>query len=164
MIAGAKKVAKQADVVALCIGGNELTSREAWSLTHMGDRTNLDLVGRQEAVIALQEELGPLAYRARRQGLASGGEKSVGDHCEQDEQHTDDRSRQSPAVLRNHFDVVSLFCVAEDSGPGATPSSASGSLGAFAASLAAATELSARPGWLAWRVRLGWPARAPQAR
>ena len=37
-IAEAVKVAKQADVIVLAIGGNEQTSREAWGLNHMGDR------------------------------------------------------------------------------------------------------------------------------
>ena len=46
-IAEAIEVAKQADVIVLCIGGNEMTSREAWNLKHMGDRTSLDLIGRQ---------------------------------------------------------------------------------------------------------------------
>jgi beta-glucosidase len=45
------KVAKQADVIVLAIGGNEQTSREAWGLKHMGDRTNLDLVGRQDELV-----------------------------------------------------------------------------------------------------------------
>ena len=45
------KVAKQADVIVLAIGGNEQTSREAWSLNHMGDRTSLDLIGRQEELV-----------------------------------------------------------------------------------------------------------------
>jgi beta-glucosidase len=50
-IAEAVEVAKQADVVVLCIGGNELTSREAWNLRHMGDRTRLDLMGRQQELV-----------------------------------------------------------------------------------------------------------------
>jgi beta-glucosidase len=50
-IAEAVKVAKQADVIVLAIGGNEQTSREAWSLKHMGDCTNLDLVGRQNDLV-----------------------------------------------------------------------------------------------------------------
>jgi beta-glucosidase len=50
-IAEAVKVAKQADVVILAIGGNEQTSREAWALHHMGDRASLDLVGRQDELI-----------------------------------------------------------------------------------------------------------------
>jgi beta-glucosidase len=41
----------EADVVVLALGGNEQTSREAWSLKHMGDRTSLDLVGRQEELV-----------------------------------------------------------------------------------------------------------------
>ncbi len=56
-IAEAVQVAQKADVIVLAIGGNEQTSREAWSLQHMGDRTSLDLIGRQEelvkAIIAL---------------------------------------------------------------------------------------------------------------
>ena len=51
-IAKAVKIAKQADVIVLAIGGNEQTSREAWSLAHMGDRTSLDLVGRQDELMA----------------------------------------------------------------------------------------------------------------
>jgi beta-glucosidase len=35
----------------LAIGGNEQTSREAWSRVHMGDRTSLDLIGRQEELV-----------------------------------------------------------------------------------------------------------------
>jgi beta-glucosidase len=50
-IAEAVEVAKQADVVVLAIGGNEQTSREAWARTHMGDRTSLDLLGRQEELV-----------------------------------------------------------------------------------------------------------------
>ena len=50
-IAEAAAVARQADVIVLAIGGNEQTSREAWSLKHMGDRTSLDLVGRQGELV-----------------------------------------------------------------------------------------------------------------
>ena len=50
-IAAAVKVAKSADVIVVAIGGNEQTSREAWSLKHMGDRTSLDLVGRQDELV-----------------------------------------------------------------------------------------------------------------
>ena len=51
LIAEAVEVAKQADVIVLAIGGNEQTSREAWALNHMGDRTSLDLIGRQEELV-----------------------------------------------------------------------------------------------------------------
>jgi len=47
----AVKVAQQADVVVLAIGGNEQTSREAWTLKHMRDRTRLDLIGRQQELV-----------------------------------------------------------------------------------------------------------------
>ena len=50
-IAEAVEVAKQADVIVLAIGGNEQTSREAWARTHMGDRTCLNLIGRQEELV-----------------------------------------------------------------------------------------------------------------
>jgi len=50
-IAEAVKVAKKADVIVLAIGGNEQTSREAWSPTHLGDRPSLELVGRQEDLV-----------------------------------------------------------------------------------------------------------------
>jgi beta-glucosidase len=50
-IAEAVEVAKQADVVVLALGGNEQTSREAWSFVHLGDRASLDLVGRQEELV-----------------------------------------------------------------------------------------------------------------
>jgi beta-glucosidase len=50
-IAEAVAIAKQADVIVLAIGCNEQTSREAWSLKHMGDRTSLDLIGRQEELV-----------------------------------------------------------------------------------------------------------------
>jgi len=47
----AVKVAQQTDVVVLAIGGNEQTSREAWSIKHLGDRTRLDLIGRQQELV-----------------------------------------------------------------------------------------------------------------
>jgi len=47
LIAEAKKVAAEAELSILVIGQNEQLSREAWSPTHLGDRSNLDLVGAQ---------------------------------------------------------------------------------------------------------------------
>ena len=62
-------VAQQADVVVLAIGGNEQTSREAWSRVHLGDRTSLDLVGRQEdlvkAVLATGKPVIALLFNGR---------------------------------------------------------------------------------------------------
>ncbi len=57
-IAEAVKVGRQGDVIVLALGGNEQTSREAWSLQHMGDRTSLDLIGRQEELVKAMVELG----------------------------------------------------------------------------------------------------------
>jgi beta-glucosidase len=68
-IAEAVEVARQADVVVLAIGGNEQTSREAWSLRHMGDRTGLELVGRQnelvEAMLATGKPVVVLLFNGR---------------------------------------------------------------------------------------------------
>src|ERR1035441_1323326 len=50
-IAEAVEVAKKSDMVLLAIGDNEQISREAWSRNHMGDRTSLDLFGRQEELL-----------------------------------------------------------------------------------------------------------------
>jgi beta-glucosidase len=52
LIADAVEVARRADVVILAIGGNDQTSREAWSRRHMGDRTSLALLGRQNELAA----------------------------------------------------------------------------------------------------------------
>jgi len=51
LIKEAIEVAKKAEIIVLAIGGNEQTSREAWSKTHLGDRPNLDLVGRQNKLV-----------------------------------------------------------------------------------------------------------------
>jgi beta-glucosidase len=47
LTAEAAKVAKAADVVLLVLGQNEQLSREGWADNHQGDRTSLDLPGRQ---------------------------------------------------------------------------------------------------------------------
>lgn len=57
-ITEAVRVARKADVIVLTIGGNEQTSREAWGLNHMGDRTSLDLIGRQEELVKAMVALG----------------------------------------------------------------------------------------------------------
>ncbi|KQN89721.1 glycoside hydrolase [Sphingomonas sp. Leaf231] len=50
LIAEAVEVAKGADVVLLAIGDTEQTSREGYARTHLGDRTDLDLLGEQNAL------------------------------------------------------------------------------------------------------------------
>jgi beta-glucosidase len=57
-ITDAVKVAEKSDIIVLAIGGNEQTSREAWSLQHMGDRTSLDLVGRQNELVKAMVDTG----------------------------------------------------------------------------------------------------------
>jgi beta-glucosidase len=51
MITEAVKLAAQADVVILAVGGNEHTSREAYALNRLGDRASLNLIGEQEELI-----------------------------------------------------------------------------------------------------------------
>ena len=58
LIREAVRTARKADVIVLAIGGNEQTSREAWNLQHMGDRTSLDLIGRQEELVRAMLALG----------------------------------------------------------------------------------------------------------
>ncbi len=69
MIAEAVAVARDADVIVLAIGGNEQTSREAWSRTHLGDRTSLDLIGRQgelvDAMLATGKPVVVLLFNGR---------------------------------------------------------------------------------------------------
>ena len=49
----AVSIAKQADLVILCLGGNEATSREAWATGHPGDLSNLDLINGQNELLDL---------------------------------------------------------------------------------------------------------------
>lgn len=58
LIEEAVAVAQQADLVVYVGGGNEQTSREAWSAGHMGDRTDLQLVGAQNELINALSETG----------------------------------------------------------------------------------------------------------
>jgi beta-glucosidase len=75
LIAEAVKTARKADVIVLAIGGNEQTSREAWSLQHMGDRASLDLIGRQEellkALLALGKPIIALVFDGRPLAIRS---------------------------------------------------------------------------------------------
>ena len=61
-IAEAVAMAQKADVILLFVGGNETTSREGWSSQHMGDLSNLELIGEQnELVSALHALHKPMA-------------------------------------------------------------------------------------------------------
>jgi beta-glucosidase len=50
-IAEAVRLAEGSDVALLAIGGNESTCREGWWFNHLGDRDDLDLLGRQEELV-----------------------------------------------------------------------------------------------------------------
>jgi beta-glucosidase len=61
LIQEAVKKAQGADLIILAIGGDESTSREAWSETHMGDRDDITLIGQQvELVEALSALNAPM--------------------------------------------------------------------------------------------------------
>ncbi|MGB3800997.1 MAG: glycoside hydrolase family 3 N-terminal domain-containing protein [Lewinella sp.] len=56
-ITKAVKDVAAADVIILAVGGNELTSREAWAEGHMGDRPSLEMMGTQNELIDALAEL-----------------------------------------------------------------------------------------------------------
>jgi beta-glucosidase len=51
MIEEAVAAAQKSDVALVVVGDNEATSREAWSDTHLGDSTDLNLVGQQQELV-----------------------------------------------------------------------------------------------------------------
>jgi len=58
MIAEAVAAAGAADVIVLAVGDNELTSREGFAKNHLGDRTELDLLGQQNDLFEALHALG----------------------------------------------------------------------------------------------------------
>ena len=81
LIAEAVEVAKRADIVVLAVGGNEQTSREAWMANHLGDRTSLDMVGRQDELVdalhATGKPIVSLLFNGRPLAVANLAEKSA---------------------------------------------------------------------------------------
>jgi beta-glucosidase len=58
LIAQAVEAARSCDLILLAIGDTEQTSREAFAANHLGDRTDLDLVGDQNALLDALHALG----------------------------------------------------------------------------------------------------------
>ncbi|MGB3626385.1 MAG: glycoside hydrolase family 3 C-terminal domain-containing protein, partial [Henriciella sp.] len=58
MIEEARTVAEGADIIILVIGGTEATSREGWDNQHLGDRTDIELVGEQQELADAMFALG----------------------------------------------------------------------------------------------------------
>ena len=50
-------IAEKSDLIILALGGNEQTCREAWG-NHLGDRSDLDLLGNQDDLVKAMLELG----------------------------------------------------------------------------------------------------------
>jgi beta-glucosidase len=75
LIGEAVETARKADVVVLALGGNEQTSREAWSRIHMGDRASLDLVGMQnelaKAVLATGKPVVAVLFNGRPKSITA---------------------------------------------------------------------------------------------
>ena len=69
LIEEAVEVAKSADTIILAIGDTEQTSREGFARNHLGDRTDIDIVGEQNELVDALAKLGkPLivaAYNGR---------------------------------------------------------------------------------------------------
>ncbi len=69
LIAEAVEVARTADTIILAIGDTEQTSREGFAKNHLGDRTSIDILGEQSALVDALAALGkPLivaAYNGR---------------------------------------------------------------------------------------------------
>jgi beta-glucosidase len=57
-IAEAVDLARRSDLAVLVLGGNEGTCREGWWFNHLGDRDDLDLLGRQEELAQAVLETG----------------------------------------------------------------------------------------------------------
>ena len=57
-IAEAVEAARNADTILLFIGDTEQTSREGWAGSHLGDRTELDLVAQQNELFSALKALG----------------------------------------------------------------------------------------------------------
>ena len=70
-----------ADVIVLLVGGNELTSREAWAESHPGDRPSLEMMGTQNELIDALAELDipivGLVFGGRPLNIANLVEKSA---------------------------------------------------------------------------------------
>lgn len=69
LIAEAVEVARGADTIILAIGDTEQTSREGFAQNHLGDRTDIDILGEQnelvDALAALGKPLIVAAYNGR---------------------------------------------------------------------------------------------------
>ncbi len=58
LIDQAKQIARDADVILLVVGTNAATSREAWATDHLGDRTDIGLIGQQKDLAEAMFSLG----------------------------------------------------------------------------------------------------------
>ncbi|WP_116127410.1 glycoside hydrolase family 3 N-terminal domain-containing protein [Lewinella sp. IMCC34183] len=71
----------EVDVIVLAVGGNELTSREAWAESHLGDRPSLELMGTQneliDALAALDKPMIGLVFGGRPLNISNLVEKST---------------------------------------------------------------------------------------
>lgn len=80
-IEAAVRAVRNVDVIVLALGGNELTSREAWAEGHWGDRPSLKLVGLQDelvnALAATGKPIVSLIFGGRPLNISNVVEKSA---------------------------------------------------------------------------------------
>ena len=80
-IKAAIRAARDADIIVLALGGNELTSREAWAEGHYGDRPSLELVGLQNELVDELAKLGKpivsLIFGGRPLNISNVADKSA---------------------------------------------------------------------------------------
>lgn len=80
LLVEARAIAQQADAIVLVIGGNEQTSREAWSRVHMGDRAYIHLPGRQnelfDAMVATGKPVIVVLFHGRPNAIPEIAEKA----------------------------------------------------------------------------------------
>ena len=76
----AMKELAQVDLIILAVGGNELTSREAWAEGHLGDRPSLELMGTQneliDALATLKKPMVGLVFGGRPLNISNLAEKA----------------------------------------------------------------------------------------
>jgi beta-glucosidase len=80
-IAAAVEAVSNVNVIILALGGNELTSREAWAEGHKGDRPSLELVGLQnelvDALAATGKPIVSLVFGGRPLNISNVVDKSA---------------------------------------------------------------------------------------
>jgi beta-glucosidase len=80
MIREAVAVARRAEKIVLCIGGSSAESREGWAANHLGDRSDIGLLGQQQelfdALHALRKPMVVVLINGRPQSIVDIAERA----------------------------------------------------------------------------------------